>query len=260
MEALGYILEIQEIELPSGDATSDQQDAYDQWSVDDTKVRYYMLASMSNELQKQHENMKSSREILKNLRELYGKNSRTARYEISKELFRARMHEGIEVAAHVQKMIRLIQQLEKFEFQMDKELHVDLVLQSARFFRKSAGVSKNKGKAMVVADKGTCFHYGKDGHWKRNYQQYLPSLKANKEKKPLEGIVPIRNKWIFKRKIGADGRVETNKARLVAKGYRQKQGVDYKETFSPVAMPKSIRIMLAVTAHYNYEVWQMDVC
>ncbi|XP_031392256.1 uncharacterized protein LOC116204302 [Punica granatum] len=74
--------------------------------------------------------MKSSREILKNLRELYGENSRTARYEISKELFRARMQEGTKVAAHVQKMIRLIQQLEKLEFQMDKELHVDLVLQS----------------------------------------------------------------------------------------------------------------------------------
>ncbi|XP_031396976.1 uncharacterized protein LOC116207968 [Punica granatum] len=101
MEALGYILETQEIELPSGDATSDQQDAYDQWSIDDTKVRYYMFASLSNELQKQHENIKSSREILKNLRKLYGENSRIARYEISKELFRARMQEGTEVAAHV---------------------------------------------------------------------------------------------------------------------------------------------------------------
>ncbi|PKI54778.1 hypothetical protein CRG98_024830 [Punica granatum] len=48
-------------------------------------------------------------------------------------------------------------------------------------------VSKNKGKAKVVADKGTCFHCGKDGHWKRNCQQYLASLKANKGKKPLEG-------------------------------------------------------------------------
>ncbi|PKI58370.1 hypothetical protein CRG98_021245 [Punica granatum] len=105
-----------EIEIPGGDATSDQQDAYDQWSVDDTKVRCYMLAYMSNELQKQHDNRKSSREILKNLKELYGENSMTAQYEISKELFRARMLEGTEVAAHVQKMIGLIQQLEKLEF------------------------------------------------------------------------------------------------------------------------------------------------
>ena len=55
------------------------------------------------------------------------------------------------------------------------------------------------------------------------------------------------------------GKVVTYKARLVAKGYRQCQGVDYDETFSPVAMTKSIQILLAITTHYDYEIWQMDV-
>ena len=76
---------------------------------------------------------------------------------------------------------------------------------------------------------------------------------------PPEGIVPIGCKWIFKRKIGADRKVETYKARLIAKGFRQRQWVDYEETFSPIAMLKSIRILLAIAAHYDYEVWQMDV-
>ena len=49
------------------------------------------------------------------------------------------------------------------------------------------------------------------------------------------------------------------KARLVAKGFRQVHGIDYDETFSPVAMLKSIRILLAVAAYYDYEIWQMDV-
>ena len=44
------------------------------------------------------------------------------------------------------------------------------------------------------------------------------------------------------------------KARLVAKGYNQKTGIDYEETFSPVAMLKSIRILLSIAAHYDYEI------
>ena len=54
-------------------------------------------------------------------------------------------------------------------------------------------------------------------------------------------------------------KMETYKARLVAKGYRQILGIDYDETFSPLAMHKSIRIMLAIAAFYDYEIWQMDV-
>ena len=76
---------------------------------------------------------------------------------------------------------------------------------------------------------------------------------------PSEGVKPIQCKWIFKRKMDADGNPTIYKARLVAKGFLQVEGVDYDETFSPVAMLKSVRIMMAIAAYFDYEIWQMDV-
>ena len=66
-------------------------------------------------------------------------------------------------------------------------------------------------------------------------------------------------KWVYKRKRGIDGKVETFKARIVAKWYTQKEGIDYEETFSPVVMLKSVRILLSIVVHYDYEIWHMDV-
>ena len=51
----------------------------------------------------------------------------------------------------------------------------------------------------------------------------------------------------------------TYMAIIVAKGYRQKQGIDYDETLSLVAILKSIRILLAIDAHCDYQIWKMDV-
>ncbi|GKA44265.1 retrotransposon protein, putative, ty1-copia subclass [Tanacetum coccineum] len=66
-------------------------------------------------------------------------------------------------------------------------------------------------------------------------------------------------KLIFKKKTDMDGKVHTYKSRLVAKSYTQTHGIDYEETFSPVAKIKSIRIMLGIAAFHDYEIWQMDV-
>ncbi|KAL0406086.1 UNVERIFIED_CONTAM: Retrovirus-related Pol polyprotein from transposon RE1 [Sesamum latifolium] len=56
-----------------------------------------------------------------------------------------------------------------------------------------------------------------------------------------------------------DGEVTTFKARLVAKGYTQRPGVDFEKTYLPVAMAKSIWILLVISAYYDHEIWQMDV-
>ena len=74
-----------------------------------------------------------------------------------------------------------------------------------------------------------------------------------------EGKKPIGFKLIFKTKRDSKGNVERYKPRLVAKGYTQKEGIDYKETFSPVSSKDSLRIIMALVAHFDLELHQMDV-
>ena len=64
---------------------------------------------------------------------------------------------------------------------------------------------------------------------------------------------------MYKIKYGADGSVEKYKARFVVKGYAQKEGIDYEETFAPVARYTSIRTVVSLAAQMGWEIHQMDV-
>ncbi|RVW38040.1 Retrovirus-related Pol polyprotein from transposon TNT 1-94 [Vitis vinifera] len=74
-----------------------------------------------------------------------------------------------------------------------------------------------------------------------------------------EGVKLISCKWIFKTKRDSKGNIVRYKARLVAKGFTQKECIDYKETFSSVSSNDSFRIIMALVAHYDLELHQMDV-
>ena len=76
---------------------------------------------------------------------------------------------------------------------------------------------------------------------------------------PPLGCNPIGTKWVFKNKQGEDGDVVRNKASLVAQGFCQKEGIDFEETFAPVARLESIRILLAFAASKGFKLFQMDV-
>jgi hypothetical protein len=93
--------------------------------------------------------------------------------------------------------------------------------------------------------------------WKKAMVEEMASLDKNEAWDLVElstGRNPIGNKWVFKKKLNAEGKVEKYKAWLVAKGYSQVEGIDFGENFSHVAKLTSIRFILFVVVTFDFEV------
>ena len=88
----------------------------------DNKARYYILGSMSDELQHQHEDIRTVRQMLAYLQELFSEQSRTAKYQITKWLFKAKMHDGQLVQDQYLMMIKNLEELEKLSVKLDQNL------------------------------------------------------------------------------------------------------------------------------------------
>ena len=101
-----------------------------------------------------------------------------------------------------------------------------------------------------------------DSHWLLAMQEELNQFVRNDVwelvPKPKDTSI-IGTKWVFRNKLDEDGKIVRNKARLVAQGYNQQEGIDYDETFAPVARLESIRMLLSFACHKNFKLCQMDV-
>ncbi|CAM8949458.1 unnamed protein product [Rhodiola kirilowii] len=102
----------------------------------------------------------------------------------------------------------------------------------------------------------------KDPKWLNAMQKEISALEINETWEittPPPGKTIVDSKWIYKVKFLADGKVERYKARLVAKGFTQVEGIDYQDTFAPVAKMTSVRCFLAVAAAKQWPIYQLDV-
>nr|XP_016497172.1 PREDICTED: uncharacterized protein LOC107816019 [Nicotiana tabacum] len=128
---LGYKFVIAE-ECPEKpeNATDNQLKAYDKWVKADEMARCYILASMENVLQYQHQSMGSSYDMLENLKEMFGEQNRAAKQTAMKALLNTKMAEGSSVRDHVLKMMSRLNELEVFGAVIDKESQVEMVLQT----------------------------------------------------------------------------------------------------------------------------------
>ena len=101
-----------------------------------------------------------------------------------------------------------------------------------------------------------------DDQWIVAMQEELNQFERNQ----VWSLVPrpdnkhiIGTRWVFKNKLDENGIIVRNKARLVAQGYNQQEGIDFDETFAPVARLEAIRLLLAYACSMNFQLFQMDV-
>ncbi|KAL4290252.1 hypothetical protein GQ457_14G014440 [Hibiscus cannabinus] len=124
-----YVIEEVVPNEPGPNALRVDKDKFKKHMDDILDVGCLMLATMTPELQKQHEDMVAY-EMIQNLKEIYEGQARQERYETSKALFQCKMSEGFPVGAHVIKIMSYIQTLEKLSFALNDEFTIDVVLQS----------------------------------------------------------------------------------------------------------------------------------
>ncbi|KAG8501203.1 hypothetical protein CXB51_003328 [Gossypium anomalum] len=209
-----YVIEKLLPDEPPANASRADKDAYKKHLDEMVDVGCLMLATMNLELQKQHEDMVAY-DMIEHLKELYQRQARQERFDISKALFQCKLAEGSPVGPHVLKMIDSYSQF-VLDFNMneiDKTLPQLLsMLRTAEGNMKKVGpkpimmVCNNKGKGKVkvptkpkgkgkpnlgkgkaalkpkggVSKEGNCFHCGVTGHWKRNCPVYLEEIKKAK--------------------------------------------------------------------------------
>jgi hypothetical protein len=102
----------------------------------------------------------------------------------------------------------------------------------------------------------------KDSDWVNAMHEELNSFARNQVWKLVErpkNYNVIGTKWVFRNKQDQDSMVMRNKARLVAQGYTQVEGLDFGETYAPVARLEAIRILLVYACVHNIKLYQMDV-
>ncbi|GJY01339.1 retrovirus-related pol polyprotein from transposon TNT 1-94 [Tanacetum coccineum] len=93
----------------------------------------------------------------------------------------------------------------------------------------------------------------------QNQSNFFCFISTIEPKNVNEALTDERTKWVFKNKLDENGVVSRNKARLAAQGYNQQEGIDYDETYAPVARLESIRILLAYACALDFKLFQMDV-
>eukprot|EP00253_Pinus_taeda_P036237 PITA_36237 len=121
---------------------------------------------------------------------------------------------------------------------------------------------RNVISLLSMIEPETFAEESKDPHWVKAMEEEMSQIEKNKTwelvPRPKDKNI-IGTKWVFKNKMNEEGQVIRNKARLVCKGYSKIGGIDFEETFAPVAHMEAIRMFLAFACSKGFKIYQMDV-
>ncbi|XP_075481171.1 uncharacterized protein LOC142521882 [Primulina tabacum] len=167
----------------------------------DLQAKSYMLASMSNELQRRFEEAVNAADIHLHLKECYAVQTRSERHATVKELMTTRLRDGTSIHEHGVRMIGLIEKLVGLDVVISSEISTDILLLSLSVSfdgfvgaqnkgkKRSAPPKKNKhnkkpykkpnpGPTMPDKSEQVFFHFNKPGHWRRNCEEYLAQKRS----------------------------------------------------------------------------------
>ncbi|KAL0387552.1 UNVERIFIED_CONTAM: Retrovirus-related Pol polyprotein from transposon TNT 1-94 [Sesamum radiatum] len=161
---------------------------------------------------------------------------------------------------------------------VEKMTNVGVNPNSTNLTHEESDIPRQSKRARVVKDFGSDFvTYNieddpitfKDAMASSEVKQWKEAIKSEMDSIVSNGIWVLIDlppgctivgcKWIFKKKLKLDGTIDKFKVRLVAKGFKQKEGIDYFDTYSPVARLTIIRVLIALASVYNLSIHQMNV-
>ncbi|KAL0302115.1 UNVERIFIED_CONTAM: Retrovirus-related Pol polyprotein from transposon TNT 1-94 [Sesamum calycinum] len=142
-------------ETLSDGSSSEECETFERWHADHRKVRSTILASMSNDVQKQYDRLDDVASILQRMKEVYAIPDRHTWYVATKEFFRAKMTEGSSMQEHGVKMLSLVEKLEDLKARLENDMYIDATIKKSApsVLIGEASTSKAKGKRV--------------GRWKR---------------------------------------------------------------------------------------------
>ena len=194
---------------------------------ENSRIKYYVLASMSNKLPSQHEHMPIGMAMITHLQELYREQSHIVHFEVSKRLFNMKMHKGQSVHDYCMTVIKDIEELEKLGLNMQKELQMNLILQSltssysqfnanfyinkldytisklVNMFVTTEKILKNSRGTVLAVERSSSFK--RKSHWKKKKKKNKPTKKQKKDSKPKKDVlkkIAVKEKYFH---YDADG-------------------------------------------------------